>query len=125
MALILYFDEEATEEVTVQNPDRTKETVVMGNSLASERILFVKSDDENLTYENIVISAAEGDSSANIQYAFDNGGVPGSYMSALTIMDGDFSEPVAFWRKVVSGAVEYPFKRQDIEHEIAYDAYLK
>lgn len=55
MALKLYLDSDATEEITDSNPDELKQAVESGTGIENEINLYLKSDDDSLTYENITI----------------------------------------------------------------------
>jgi hypothetical protein len=55
MALKLYLDSGATQEITDLNPDELKQGVESGQSITNEINLYLKSDDVDLTYENISI----------------------------------------------------------------------
>lgn len=56
MALRLYFDSGTTNEITDSNPDELKQAIQSGNDITDEIQLYIKSDDSNLTYENISIT---------------------------------------------------------------------
>jgi len=55
MALKLYLDSGTTQEITDVNPDELKQAVSSGADINNEIQLYIKSDDNSLTYENITI----------------------------------------------------------------------
>ncbi len=59
MALKLYHDIACTQEITDINPDEVKEAVSSGSDLTDETIIYLKSDNALLTYENITIEQHE------------------------------------------------------------------
>ncbi len=130
MALRLYLDAACTQEIDELNPDIIHKAVVAGADMLDERSLWIKSDADVLTYENIETTAklilldeynnpvlVEGDPvledlppEISIQYAVDNNGSPGAYLDPGIIPDGPFDQAVRIWRKVIAPSVESAFK---------------
>lgn len=126
MALVLYHDQAATEPIDASNPDLVHQPVDVGGDILDEKLVYLKSDDDTLTYENVLITAEEDPSSpaqVDITYALDNNGVPGDYDFALELPDGDFTEPVAVWRKVYVTNVQQAFRAQ-MQHVVGWTEYV-
>jgi len=131
MALQLYHDSGGTNLIESGDEDIYRNAVSSSNTAVDEKIIYVGSDDTNLTYENITIDAINDEDSASVSgeidvtYAVDNSGTAGTYQDVLTLSDGDFSTPVPVWRKVTAPNVTSAFKRTDIQHELNFDEYVK
>ncbi len=127
MALRLYHDEAALQEITAENKDTVQGAVVSGQTLTDEVILWLKSDDSNLTYENIAIASTNtpGDPPVTVEYALDDGaGNPVSYADPLTVPDGAYITAVKIHRKAVSENITGAFVRTNIEHEVKADEFV-
>lgn len=131
MALRLYHDADATQEITEETPDTVHMAVAVGQTLVDERPIYVLSDDPDLTYEAVSIEA-EGDTDdasesgqVDVLYAPDNNGVPGEYKQVLELPDGDYSEPLKIWRKVTSPNVQQAFNVTTIQHVLQWHEYVK
>ena len=130
MALRLYFDAAATQEITTQSPDTVRKAVPAGQTMTDERAIYIKSDDPALTYENIVLDGvgdADGATQSgqvDVLYAPDNGGTPGTYVQTLTLANGAYTTPVRVWRKVVAPNVQAAFRVTTIQHSLSWDEYV-
>lgn len=124
MALRLYKDAGAAEEITAVNPDMVREPVLAGDDMIDERSLWIRSDNPILTYENVIITAQNKPANVTVQYAKDNNGTPGTYADSLTLPNGVFDPAVRFWRKVTASNVESAFKVTTIKHVRKYDEYV-
>lgn len=129
MALRLYSDVQATQELGPSNPDSIRSAVTPGSTLVDERVIYLKSDDPNLTYENIVLEALGDNDNAtesgqvNVEYALDQGGAPGVYQDPLPIPNGRYNTPTPIWRRVTAPNVTAAFARVDIEHYLTATEY--
>ena len=127
MALRLYHDEAALQEVTSENKDTVEGAVVSGQTLTDEVILWLKSDDSNLTYENIAIASTNtpGDPPVTVEYALDDGaGNPVAYADPLAVPNGVYTTAVKIHRKAVSANITGAFVRTNIEHEVKADEFV-
>lgn len=126
MALQLYHDEECTQPINASNPDTVKEPAVIGSNIESERTIYLKSDNPNLTYENIDVSAtgdkygATESGEIEVLYRLD-----GSWQKILVLPDGDYTEPMAIQRMVKAPNVTKAFNRLDIKHKLEHEEYAK
>lgn len=126
MALKMFHDGETTQEVTEENPDLTRKATKSGENLTDERQFWIKSDDPLLTYENISMIALNDyneptSGQVDIKYSLDGE----IYEDSIIIPNGDFSTPVAIWRKVYSPNIISAFNVTSILHEITADEYVK
>lgn len=125
--LRLYHDPEGVEEVTEVNPDHFRKAVREGGTLEDITELYLLSDDEGLTYENISIQAVGDEDTASesghidISYSLD--GV--TFNDPLELPDGDYTTAQKIYRKAVAPNVGAAFKRTDILHEWEFDEYVK
>ena len=125
--LRLYHDEAGLREVTQNDPDVIKETVFAGGTLTRVGELYVKTDDGNLTYENISLTAIGDENTASqsgevdVTYSLDNE----TFVQTLALPDGDYATALKVYRKVVAPSVSAAFKRLDIQHELSFDEYVK
>lgn len=131
MALRLYHDADATQEITEETPDTVHMAVAVGQTLVDERPIYVLSDDPGLTYEAVSIEA-EGDTDdasergqVDVLYAPDNNGTPGTYVQTLTLPDRDYATPHKIWRKVTSPNVQQAFNVTTIQHVLQWHEYAK
>ena len=131
MALRLYHDAAATTEITAANPDVVHKAVAQGQTLVDERPIYVKSDNPNLTYENVSIDGmgdvdgASQSGQVDVLYAPDNNGVPGTYVQTLTLPNQDYATPHKIWRKVTSPNVQSAFNLTTIQHQLSWHEYAK
>lgn len=125
MALILYHDSAATQPIDESNPDNVHEAVNVGGQIVDEQLVYVKSNDPDLTYEDVLITS-EADPEAPVQidvtYALDDNGVPGTYTPSLELPDGDFSTVVPVWRKVYVDNIQQAFQAE-LNHIVAWTEY--
>lgn len=131
MALRLYHDEGATQEITEETPDTVHMAVAVGQTLVDERPIYVLSDDPGLTYEAVSIEAggdtddASESGQVDVLYASDNNGEPGTYVQTLTLPDQDYAAPHKIWRKVTSPNVQQAFNVTTIQHILQWHEYAK
>jgi len=116
--LHIYFDEEHTNMVsegTGTNPDSVRISGATGG--VDQRKLYLWNDDEEKTYEDVSITAANDDENVNIQYTLDINGSPGEWAESINLPNGDYRTAVPFWRKVVVAQHEDSITRRDISHK--------
>lgn len=122
-----YHDAECTEEITEQNPDLIKSAALAGADMQDTKVIYLKSDGPNLTYENISaytvgdIDGADKQGEIDILYSLDGE----TYTQTVDIPNGDFETPVSLWRKAIAPAVTDAFNLYQIEHKILYDEYVR
>jgi hypothetical protein len=85
--------------------------------------LYIKSDDDTLSYENISLTGQNDDTAVNVMYAPDSEGQPGTYVESLVLPNGYFLPAVKVWRRVFCTNVTSAFDRTDIKHGLAWDEY--
>lgn len=125
--LRLYHDEAGLREITQNDPDLIKDAVFGVGNLTKISELYVKSDDANLTYENISLTAIGDENTASqsgevdITYSLDNK----TFEQVLALPDGDYTTALKVYRKVFAPNVNAAFKRLDIQHELSFDEYVK
>lgn len=126
MALRLYHDQNAQDEITQANPDTVDQAVPVGEDLDDQKIIYLASDDASLTYEEISITAIEDNgNNVTVEYAFDDNGSPDlPWQETLEPSDGDYSTPEPIWRRVFKEDVQEAFTREDIEHEVTADEFV-
>ncbi len=127
MALRLYHDEAGNQEITAEDKDTVEGAVVSGQTLTDEEVLWLKSDDANLTYENITITSTNtpGEPPVTVEYALDDGaGNPVTYADPLTVSDGAYTSAIKIHRKAVSENITGAFVRTNIEHEVKADEFV-
>lgn len=129
MALRLYFDEDLSEpmeaeEISEGEPDKTKEAVQSGEDINEEVVLYLASDDTDLTYENISIEQ-HNNGDVDIEYAEDDNGNPDTYSDPLSLDDGDYSSAIKIHRKATVNDVTEAFRNESIRHRIIADEYVK
>ncbi len=126
MALKLYHDEACTQEITEQDPDEAKGAVLSGETFTDEKAIYMKSDDTDLTYENIEIEKSSDSESpaVTLEYAPDDGGSAGVYVSKLEPSNGAYTTEYKFWRKVTKTNVTEAFTRTDVNHQVKADEYI-
>lgn len=131
MALRLYHDAGATQEITEETPDTVHMAVAVGQTLVDERPIYVLSDDPGLTYEAVSIEGvgdvdgASQSGQVDVLYALDTGGSPGTYVQTLTLPNGDYATPYKVWRKVTSPNVQQAFNVTTIQHQLSWHEYAK
>lgn len=125
MGLRLYLDAACTQEITPETPDSIRKAVVAGADMVDGRSLWLKSDDDALTYENIELSAQDKPANVTVQYAKDSSGSPGAYADSITLANGTFEPAVRIWRKIVAPGVEAAFKVTTIKHSLKWDEYVR
>jgi len=126
MALRLYHDADATQEITLANPDEVRVAVEAGQDLEDIEQLYLASDDTSLTYENISITkVSDGLTPAVvIEYALDDAGSPGVWQTTLNVPDGAYIDSEIIWRRAFKADVQEAFTREDIAHEVTADEYV-
>lgn len=126
MALKLYLDSAATQEITALNPDEAKGAVLAGENFVDQQEIWMKSDDASLTYENIEITKDSTGAlpAVTLEYAPDNEGVPGTYVATLTPANGAYSTVYKFWRRVTKTNVTEAFTKTDVNHRVKADEYI-
>lgn len=123
----MYHDQAGTQEVTEQNPDSFRKAVFAGDDLEDVAELYLKTDDPDLTYENVSITAKGDDDGASesgqidVKYSLDGS----SYSDTLELPDGDYGSPIKIYRRAVAPDVQAAFRRTDIEHKWTFDEYVK
>jgi len=107
----------------MSNPDQTRQAVASGGQLQEQRSLWIKSDDAQKTYENVILTASGDDANADYEYAPDSGGSPGTWAASVAPSNGTFGTAVRVWRRVTCPNVTSPFNRTNIKHSLAWDEY--
>jgi len=128
MALRLYHDDQAANEITALNPDTIEEAVPVGEDLDDQKQIYLASDDSNLTYENISITKASDSLPPTVvlEYAADDNGSPSlPWQTTLTPPNGNYITPVPIWRRVFKADVQEAFTRDDINHEVTADEFVQ
>lgn len=123
----IYFDEAHNNKLSEGDGSNPDITIVNGETGGSEeRKLFIWNDNAaNKTYENVRITAKNSDADFKVEYAFDEGGAPGTFSSAITLPNGDFANSVPFWRKVTIAPQDDSITRRDIKHKLTADEFAK
>ena len=126
MALKLYFDSAATEPIAVGTEDEYKDSGESGYTLQEEKAIYMKSDNTDLTYENIAITkdSVGGTPSVTPEYAPDVDGSAGTYVSTYEPPDGAYTTEHKFWVRATVTNVTEAFKRDNIDHEITADEHV-
>ena len=126
MALKLYTDSDALNEITNLAPDEAKGAVASGATFTNERAIWMKSDNTGLTYENITITKSSDSESPAItlEYAPDVEGSAGTYVATLEPDDGAYGTVYKFWRRVTKVNVTEAFVRTDVNHQVQADEYI-
>lgn len=125
MALVMYHDSDCNEPIDESNPDYVKEAVQQGSDFEDEKEFWIKSDDEDLTYENVELTAS-GDTDSpssgqvDIKYSKDDGE---TYEDTVDLEDGDYQTAVSIYRKVYSPDVQEAFNESSIKHQINADEF--
>lgn len=134
MAIRLYHDSDATDEITSSNPDHVRQAVLEGEDSEEISPIYLESDDSNLTYENVSISQ-EGSASGSefddiiVDYAenesdFDGMAVGDS--TTLDLSDGDYDTAVEVFRRITATNVTDAFNsEEEIYHRVQRDDYVK
>lgn len=123
MSLRLFFDAEATNQIsedTAVNPDIVRGNVT--NGMTDILPLWVKSTNEQYTYEEITITSAQGNVDGVLfSYALDNGsGEPdeGTWSETLELPDGDYDSSYPIHRRIEIEPRETPFTSDVARHRI-------
>lgn len=130
MALRIYHDANGTQEITSTNPDTAHQAVPSGQTLTHDKAIYIKSDDANLTYENILIDAlgdtdgATQSGQVDVLYAPDVNGAPGAFSQTLTLPNGTYQTAYKIWRRVVAPNVTGAFRITTINHQLTWDEYV-
>ncbi len=125
MALKLYHDSDTTSEITGGNPDEAIDAVASGGTITDEKAIYMESDDSDLTYENIEIEkGSDNGPSVTLEYAPDEEGSAGAYVSKYEPANGAYTTAHKFWRKVTITNVTEAFKREDITHDVTADEHV-
>lgn len=126
MALVMYHESGCTTPVDGSNPDEIRQAVSQGSDLEDVKEFWVKSDDDNLTYENISVTASGDDNdtttSGEIDVTYSTDGT--NYSQSINLSDSDFGTAVKIWRKVFSPNVQNAFNNTSISHQITADEYV-
>ena len=127
MALRLYHDDQAQNEITQANPDEVHVAVPVGEDLDDQEQIYLASDDATLTYESIEITAVEDNGNdVDVEYAFDDNGSPDlPWQETIEPTDGDYETPVPIWRRVFKENVQEAFQRTDIDHQVTADEFVQ
>lgn len=116
MALKLYHDSNGDNEITESDPDEVKEAVAEGSDLSDETVIYLMSDDDSLTYENIEITQTEIEWEDGEDYEVGEsvlGSDDNNYMCTQDHTADSDSEPDEgadwedYWREVNDVTVEY------------------
>ena len=128
MALRLYHDSDATEEITEDNPDHVRQAVTDGTDLEEITPIYLASDDDNLTYENITVrKTSTEDNNVYVDYALsesDFDSMAHGDNESIDIDNGAYTSSLTIYRRVVAENVTEPFTRTDIKHETEADEYV-
>ena len=126
MALRLYLTESEADLIEEGNEDEVREAVESGATLTDETVIYIKSDNTDLTYENITIAMEETETNGVVvEYALDDGvGDPVTYADPLTVPDGAYTSFTPIHRRAVAANVTEAFKRTDIKHKVTADEYI-
>lgn len=126
--LRLYKDQSATEEITDLAPDLLRDSVNVGGNLSIEVKRWIKSDDPDLTYENVEITSTEdpphGATSVTITFALDDNDSPDTYAASQELPDGDYSTAYPIWVRAQSNDVQAAFARTDIKYKLTQEEYV-
>lgn len=124
MALLMYFDAACTNQISSDNanPDIVHKSTTAGQTITDELSIWIRSNDAQKTYEDVVLTAQGDDSSADVQYAPDNSGVAGAYVQSLSLTDGTFASALRIWRKITAPNVTQAFNK-NIQHKLTYSEY--
>lgn len=124
--LKLYRDEACTEEFTSEDPDVASGAVEENETFVDEKAIYLKSDDPNLTYENISIEKLSDEIAPGVilEYAPDVDGSAGGYSETYEPSDGAYTNAHKLWRRVTKENVAEPFKREDVKHRVKSDNYI-
>ena len=128
MSLIMYHDSNATEEITNDNPDQIRESVPQGGSLEDITSLYLKSNNTDFEYENVSLEKIEGQGNTiYVDYndTADFSNIEVGSQETLDLDNGDYDTPIEFYRRVTVQDVTDAFKREDIEHRVNFDEYVK
>jgi hypothetical protein len=123
VTLKLYFDSGGTQEITAGNRDTVTANVIKGLTYRNERLLYMKATNAN-EYLDITIQDLDGDAQVFVEYAFDDGGVPGPYALTINPPDGVYTTSLAVWRRFTALAVTANIMRTDIDHRVTAGEYL-
>lgn len=131
MGLRLYHDEACTTPIDDTNKDTIHKAVDIGQDLVDEKPCWIFTDNVSETYEEAKLTG-KGDTDGaaesgtiDVLWALDVDGYPGEYQQVLILPDGDYSEPVKVWRKVIAPNVQEPFNVATVTHELTWHAYAK
>jgi len=128
MALRLYHDSDATQEITSGDPDHVKQAVSDGADLEDISPIYLASDDANLTYENITVRKVSTEANqVYVDYALGQADFDTMAYGAnesISISDGDYGTSLTIYRRVVAENVTGAFTRDDIQHETEADEYV-
>ena len=119
MSIRMYHDQEATEELSENNPDTVRQAEEAGNDWIEEREFYLKSDDITLEYENVLVFAENNDSNLYVEYSED--GI--TYYDELELANGDYDEVVSIYRKVTAPNVQEAFNRENVIPVVRFDKY--
>lgn len=127
MSLKFYRDINGQNEITAGNPDAIRKPVLAGGTATDITEIYLKNDDPNLTFSEIVLTSlgdedgADASGEVDITYSLD--GV--SYVQSLSLPNGDYASAFKVFRKATAPNVARAFKRVDIEHELSFNEYVK
>jgi hypothetical protein len=127
VALHFYLDSAGTQKVTSLSPDYARNKAKAGQTLELVGELWIKSDNNSLTYEDIQVWA-DGDNEGasvsgeiEVKYSLDNV----AYFNILSIPNQDFITPIKIYRKVIAPSIQEAFQRTDIKPKIKYASFTK
>ena len=131
MAIRVYEDESGNNEITEDNPDSVRQAVEEGEDSEHIAPIYLLTDDEDLTYENVVIRK-EGMASDNevlVDYAEnedDFEDMDAGEQEELELSDGDYDTAVEVYRRITATNVEDAFKSEnELYHQVQRDDYIK
>jgi len=131
MAIRIYHDSEGNEEITSGNPDIHKDAVPENEESETIQEIFLLTDDNELTYENVEISLQGSTSGAEFDNIYvdynetdDFSGIDPGSQETLSLSDGDYSTAVSVYRRVTVTNVQDPFIDEELYHRVQRDDYI-
>ncbi len=118
MALRLYHNIECTQEIAPINPDKVKEIITSGDSITDEVIIYLKSDNPILIYENISLEQQEAAWEDTTEYVLGEsveGSDGNNYMCIQSHTSSSGTKPIT------GSWVDYWILVNDVEIEYAED----
>lgn len=124
--LDIYFDVTHTDKISSDgsgsNPDYAE---AGGEGGARDKKLYLWSDNPAKTYEDIQITAGNDTPEFAVQYARDAFGNPSTFYDHLSMPNGDYVSPVAFWRRVTFAVQSDSITLRSVRHTLSAAEYAK